>query len=72
MKKNKFCPKCDSVEIIRIPARKGSYGSGNIIFIGATIFSAIKVTRYLCCRCGYLEEWIDDKEDIKKLIKRYR
>ncbi|WP_278281159.1 hypothetical protein [Clostridium sp. BSD9I1] len=35
---------------------------------GMTIFSAVKVTRYLCCDCGYSEEWIDDKKDIEKII----
>ncbi|MEW9094599.1 MAG: hypothetical protein AB2417_05905 [Clostridiaceae bacterium] len=43
----------------------GSYGSENIIMTGFTVLSAIKVTRYLRCDCGYSEEWIDDKEDIK-------
>jgi len=38
---------------------------------GMSNLSAVKVTRYLCCECGYSEEWIDNKEDIKKLCDKY-
>ena len=31
-----------------------------------SIFSAVKVNRYICCNCGFTEEWID-KEDINKI-----
>lgn len=72
MKNSKYCPKCNSLDILRIPGEKGAYGTGNNISIGITIFSAVTVTRYLCCGCGYSEEWIDNKEDIEKLRKRYK
>jgi len=71
MKNNKTCPKCNSRDIMRIPGKVGGYGSGNTIMTGNTIFSAVKVTRYLCCECGYSEEWIDNKEDIEKLRKKF-
>lgn len=68
MKNTKICPKCNSKSIVRIPGEAGPHGSGNIIMTGMTVFSAVKVTRYLCCECGYSEEWIDDKKDIEKII----
>jgi len=71
MKNNNPCPKCDSTDIIRIEGKAGAYGSGNNIPIGLTIYSAVKVTRFLCGSCGYSEEWIDDKKDIEKLRKKY-
>lgn len=71
MKNKGICPKCHSSEIIKIPGNVGAYGSGNNIFTGSTIFSAVKVTRYLCASCGYTEEWIDNPSDIEKLKKRY-
>ena len=37
---------------------------------GMTIFSAVLVHRYVCCGCGYSEEWID-KEDIRKPKERF-
>ena len=66
MKNLKYCPKCQSTNIVRIDGHVGSYGSGNNIMTGATIFSAIKVNRYICCHCGFTEEWID-REDIEKV-----
>jgi hypothetical protein len=33
--------------ILKIPGQAGAYGSGNNIPVGATIFSSVKVTRYL-------------------------
>jgi len=71
MKQTNVCPKCNSHGIIRIPGIAGAYGSGNNIPIGKTIFSAIKVTRYLCGHCGFSEEWIDDPGDLEKLKDKF-
>jgi hypothetical protein len=71
MKTSKICSKCNSQEIIRIPGQVGGYGVGNNILIGMTIFSGVKVTRYLCTSCGFSEEWIDDPEDIEKLKNKF-
>lgn len=68
MKNTKQCPKCGSREIIRIDGYAGGYGSGNNIMTGLTIFSAINVNRYVCCGCGFTEEWID-QSDIPALKK---
>ena len=66
MKNTKTGPKCASANIVRIDGYAGTYGSGNNILIGSTIFSAVNVNRYICCSCGFTEEWID-KEDIEKI-----
>ena len=71
MKHSRICPKCQSTDILRIDGEAKAYGAGNNIMVGATIFSAVLVNRYLCCHCGYSEEWID-REDIPKLIKKYK
>ena len=68
MKNSKICPKCQSSDILRFDGYMGPYGSGNNLMVGATIFSAINVNRYICCTCGYTEEWID-REDIEKVRK---
>ena len=49
----------------------GAYGAGNIIPVGMMIFSSVKVTRFLCSRCGYSEEWIESPADIEKIRKKY-
>lgn len=73
MKNTKICPKCNSSDIVRIDGYAGPYASGNNIMLGATIFSAANVNRYVCCECGYSEEWIDgsDLEKLKKSKKAY-
>ena len=71
MKLNKTCPKCNSTDIIRIDGSAKAYGAGNNIPMGVTILSYVKVPRYVCCECGYSEEWID-LEDIPKLKKKYK
>lgn len=71
MKNTRRCPKCASADILRIEGQSGAYGSGNNIPAGMTIFSAVLVHRYVCCTCGYSEEWID-KQDIPALVKKYK
>ncbi len=70
MKTTRICPKCGGHDIILVPGTSGAYGSGNNIQLGRTIFSAALVNRYVCCSCGYSEEWID-KEDLRKLKEKY-
>jgi predicted RNA-binding Zn-ribbon protein involved in translation (DUF1610 family) len=65
------CPKCQSNDIIRIPGATGAFGAGNNIPVGATIFSAAKVTRYLCGSCGFSEEWVESVDDIERIRKKY-
>ena len=67
MKDSKICPKCRSVDIVRIDGYAGAHGAGNNVMIGMSIFSAVNVNRYICCNCGFTEEWID-KEDIEKIL----
>lgn len=62
MKNTHQCPKCGSCGIIRINGNVGPYGTGNNVMLGATIFSGIKVNRYVCCHCGFTEEWIDPQD----------
>ena len=66
MNRTRICPKCGSNEIFVIDGYTGPYGSGNNIMIGATVFSAVKVNRYICCTCGFTEEWIN-REDLPRV-----
>lgn len=66
MKNTRRCPKCGSMDIVIVDGWCGAYGSGNNITTGATVFSAVNVNRYICCNCGFTEEWIN-KEDIEKV-----
>ena len=66
MKNSKTCPKCKSADVVRIDGYAGPYGTGNNVMVGKSIFSAVNVNRYVCCDCGYTEEWIDT-EDLEKI-----
>lgn len=66
LKNSRICPKCRSTDIVIVDGYAGAYGSGNNIMTGLSIFSAVPVDRYVCCNCGYTEEWIRS-EDIEKL-----
>jgi ribosomal protein S27AE len=68
MKNTKRCPKCEGANIVRIEGYVGAYGTGNNVMVGSSIFSAVKVNRYVCCSCGFTEEWIDT-EELEKVEK---
>lgn len=68
MKNTNTCPKCGSRDILKIPGYTGAYGSGNNIPL---TFSTVKVHRYLCCNCGFSEEWVN-VEDIPRLENKFK
>ena len=70
MKQTNRCPKCGSNDILLVPGKAGAYGTGNNIQVGWSNFSAVLVDRYVCCACGYSEEWIS-KADIPALKKKF-
>ena len=73
MKNTHTCPKCGSEEILRIPDNPGRHASGNNIYTTtATLLGKIPVIRYVCGRCGYVENWVEHEDEIYKLIKSFR
>ena len=70
MKNTHTCPKCGGKRLLYILGKAEAYGSGNNIPLGMTIFSYVKVNRYVCTACGYSEEWID-LNDAEKLKQKY-
>ena len=64
MKNTKICPKCNSNDVLPI---KGDYRPYRT---NLTLLSQITVTKYLCCNCGFTEDWIDNLrivDEIKKI-----
>jgi len=35
-------------------------------------FKSFPVNRYICCHCGYSEEWIENKTHLDKLHKKFK
>ena len=70
IKNTKICSKCggnDIVVVLNDGHPDATYG--NNIQTGMTILSGnIYVQRYICCECGFSEEWIE-KSDIVTLKK---
>jgi Zn ribbon nucleic-acid-binding protein len=71
VKNSSECPKCHSEDILKIWSYPASNRRGDSIPFGPWIFSDIPVTRYLCCSCGFTEEWIDSTDDIQNLKQQY-
>lgn len=66
MKYAKKCPKCGSGDLIRVTNDGFPDSSSKGIMTGITILSNIPVERYICCGCGYTEEWLSHSS-IEKL-----
>lgn len=69
MKTSGICPKCESLEIYRIPHNYWNEADPRVQ-TGWTYLSSIPVTRYVCGRCGFSEEWIANEQDLRALISR--
>lgn len=66
----KSCPKCGSTDIVRIPDNPNRHASGNNIYTSTyTLFGKIPVIRYVCCSCGYAENWVENEEELEEIRK---
>ncbi len=64
MKNSGKCPKCNSADIF---IRKGfKHAKGYSIMLGSTSFSEVPMDHYICKECGYIEQWLQDTEKLKK------
>lgn len=66
MRNTHRCPKCQSQAIVEIENKQGQQLTP--VRIGA--FKVASTSRYICCDCGYMEEWINNPKDLKKLKKK--
>lgn len=67
MKNSRICPKCQSNDIVIAKGESQAYGIGNNVRAG--VFKQVIINRYVCCTCGFTEEWLD-KDDIPQ-VKEY-
>ena len=68
MKNTGSCPKCRSSDVARVPAEPngGHAASGPV-----GVLTGVATTRFVCCRCGYSEEWVEGAADLAAVRKRY-
>lgn len=72
MKNTKHCPKCGSTDIVRVPDHPSRHASGNNIYTSTfTLVKKIPVIRYVCCECGYVENWVEmqkERDEIRRMF----
>lgn len=66
--KTGHCPKCGSTDVRVGHAIQGTYGIG---LIPINMFTRVKVDRYVCMYCGYIESYIADQEDLRKVAENW-
>ncbi len=65
MKHSEVCPKCGSTDVVKIP---GGIIGENRLPVGLTV---VAIDRWVCCSCGYSEEWIET-DKLEKVKKHWR
>ena len=68
MNNSRTCPKCQSTLFVKVDNSRGQ--QFNPIKTGA--LTVAQVSRYVCCDCGYVEEWIENHKDLKKIEEKYK
>ena len=72
MKQSGICPKCGGREIVRIPDNPYRHASGNNIYTTRlTLAGKIPVIRYVCCTCGYTENWVEHTQERQALRRAF-
>lgn len=72
MKNGNACPKCGSRQIVRVPDSPRRHASGNNIYTTrATLLGKVPVIRYVCCGCGYVENWVETRRELKELEEAF-
>jgi hypothetical protein len=71
MRNTKTCPKCGSSDVVAVPRQVGRHGRGGEVGVGVKFWGVVDVTRYVCCGCGFSEEWFEDPQDLEKIKKKF-
>ena len=71
MKNTSVCPKCGSHDIVRVPDDAHRYLANSIAITNVAWVKRIPVARYVCCGCGYVENWVEQRHELKELKRRF-
>lgn len=72
MKNSRCCPKCSSHNIVRVPDKQNRHASGNNIYTSTvTLMGKIPVIRYVCCDCGYVENWVENQHECTEIKRTF-
>ena len=72
MKNTRKCPKCGSEEVLKIKGKNFSVNECGYNVVPLWFGYAARIDRWVCCGCGYSEEWVDETEleDVKNYWKK--
>jgi ribosomal protein L37E len=68
MKQDNTCSKCGQRDLIRVPPLPTDEPH---FAVGERGMRPVQVTRHVCAACGFVEEWVDNMDDLKKLKEQY-
>ncbi|MDE6846518.1 MAG: hypothetical protein K2J99_12250 [Lachnospiraceae bacterium] len=71
MKNVKHCPKCNSLNIVRVPDDAHRYLANSICITKLVTVERVPVARYVCCDCGYVEDWVENCNELNKIRRAY-
>jgi hypothetical protein len=58
------CGKCHSPDILSIAATATDHSG---VVVGSRLMHTVPVTKYVCTGCGFIEEWVSSKDDLRRL-----
>lgn len=72
MKNTGICPKCGARDVVRVPDQARRHASGNNIYTTTlTLAGKIPVIRYVCCACGYVENWVEQRSELNQIRQTF-
>ncbi|VIG69969.1 Uncharacterised protein [Clostridioides difficile] len=72
MKNIKKCPKCGSTDIVCVPDNAHKYLANSIAITKTVTVQRVPVSRYVCCSCGYLENWIETNYELNIIKNNFK
>lgn len=71
MKNTKCCPKCGSKNIVCVPDNAHRYLTNSIAITNVAWVKRIPVARYVCCDCGYVENWVETQSERDEIRRTF-
>jgi hypothetical protein len=62
------CLACGSDALFAFPVGPGEHSH---VAVGTRVLEMIPIQRYVCTKCGHVEEWVNSKADLLKLTKEH-
>lgn len=71
MKNSGVCPKCAARDIVCVPGKTSNLvvPRPNVIPVGWV--GGVLVARFVCCGCGFTEEWVECAAALQKIKAQF-